>query len=382
MKKIILSSVIATACLSLFAVDFGGALGNFSKFANQNSEDGIKLNQRNSASLYVRVPFGQTDNYFFTQGSYQFERDFGADTKINSVNLDTALAVFNEGPLSINIGRFSSSDITEKIYNQAGDGAKLTYSLPGFYSSASLIYTGLLNSQSVTIIDPDYNADTDKLYDLNARYFISTLRADLLNFWKEQTISAELIYAIRLEGNSYSKIYTSGKIEGPLPISGVYYDAVASIEFSKYDSFENQIDYLTGANLYYYPGLKNSQITLSCIYASGADTKSTDGKVGFFGITSMTSVNSLEENEYNSIFLAGLNASIKPVSSLLLSAGGDAVFSTLDNKFEYEGFQCNANIDYQIVSDVYTGLEFTQYIGKENSDIDKTSITVKAVISF
>ena len=54
----------------------------------------------------------------------------------------------------------------------------------------------------------------------------------------------------------------------------------------------------------------------------------------------------------------------------------------MDDSIEYKGFQYNAKINWQIVSDVLASAGITQYFDSDDSDINKTSVTIKAVISF
>ena len=52
MKKSILTVSAFFVAISLSAFDFGGNLGNISKFEDTFSNDGLKLNQKNYASVW------------------------------------------------------------------------------------------------------------------------------------------------------------------------------------------------------------------------------------------------------------------------------------------------------------------------------------------
>lgn len=386
MKKLFLFLIILSASVMSFSFDFGGELSNISKFADENANDGLKLDQKDIASVWIKVPFGQTSNYLLIKGRYQFERDFGEETTTTALDVELAQAVFNDRGFSLSLGRFYNTDISGLVFSQQGDGAALSYSTPGFNASVYGFYTGLLNSQFVTILDPDYVEDDDAVYDLNAKYIVSGARAALLSFLGGQhSVSAEAFVAARVEGDSYNRLYAEGKLEGPLFAAGIFYDVTGVVEFSKYsanDKDESETNLLTGANIYFYPGFKDSVIRASAVYASGADNDADSPKTGFIGFTSMTAVNSLSEPEYNSLFKTGLSASLKPFQSIRLGAGADLIFDTAESKFDYTGFQYNADLDWQVASDVYAGAGITQYFGKDNSDDDKTAITLKAAITF
>lgn len=389
MKRNLLALTILCISVAAFAFDFGGEIDNISKFADENTEDGLKLDQKNNASLWINIPFGQTSNYLLLKGRYQFEKDFGEETTTNALDIELAQAVFNENGFNLSVGRFYNTDLSGYVFSQQGDGASLSYSTPGFSAAAYGFYTGLLNSQFVTILDPEYEADDDAVYDLNPKYLVSGVRASLLSFLGgEHSVSAEVSLAARLEGDSYNRLYAEGKLEGPLFMAGLFYDVTGVVEFSKYsvddtdDNDGSETDFLAGANLYFYPGFKDSVIKAGTVFASGADTDKNSSKNGFIGFTSMTAVNSLSEPEYNGIFKTGLSASLKPAPSFRLGAGADLIFDTADSSFDYTGFQYNADLDWQIASDVYAGAGLTQYFGKDNSDDDKTAITLRAAITF
>ena len=94
MKKSILTVSAFFVAISLSAFDFGGSLGNISKFEDTFSNDGLKLNQQNYASVWGQVPFQDTKNYFFVQGRFQHEYDADKKDSINALNLDNAQFVF------------------------------------------------------------------------------------------------------------------------------------------------------------------------------------------------------------------------------------------------------------------------------------------------
>ena len=97
------------------------------------------------------------------------------------------------------------------------------------------------------------------------------------------------------------------------------------------------------------------------------------------------------------MLLAGLSATLKPVSNVLLSAKGDLVFDTAagedSDKIKQCGFQYSAGFNWQIVSDVSLGASFGQFIGQKVDDVDyseagtgiggnKTELKITAAIAF
>ena len=94
MKKLIFTAAAFLFTASAFTFDWGGSLGNISKFEDTFSNDGLKLNQKNYASVWGQVPFQDTKNYFFVQGRFQHEYDADKKDSINALNLDNAQFVF------------------------------------------------------------------------------------------------------------------------------------------------------------------------------------------------------------------------------------------------------------------------------------------------
>ncbi len=383
MKKLLLSALILTSAAFSFAFDFGGSLGNITKFQDTTYADGLSLDQKNYATLWTKIPFKATSNYFFTQGRYQFEYDDSTQDKINAIDFDSAYFYFSSSNFELKAGRFNHTDISTLVYAQSGDGAELSYSIPSFSAGIYGFYTGLLNSQFITINDSDYTADTDKIYDFCAKYFVSGAKVSLPSFLNEQTLSFEALFATRLEGVKYDRLFVEGCLEGPVSfIDNVFYDVTGVLGVTKYDDGEAKLSNLSKANIYFYPGIKDARICLNAVYTTGTPDDSDAKTQAFLAFTSTTAVNSINSDEFTSVFLTGMAASIKPLDSVLVNAGFDAVFSTNNNKIEYSGFQYNASLDYQIFSDVYTGTAITQYFDKSDSDINKTAFSIKAVIVF
>lgn len=296
--------------------------------------------------------------------------------------MDIAKLEIIKDDLTINVGRFFYSDLSNIIYTQNGDGLLVSLSKPKFNAKAYGFYTGLLNSHFVTILgDPDKTPDSKKLYDTCQKYAVAGLQASFPVFWKEQSLSTELMWTTRLTSEKLNRGYAELSLNGPLT-EGLFYQVTGVLGILGAEDEDTKVSNLSKAELTYYPNFKDSQISLKAIYTTGNSSEENSKKGDFSGFTSNTAVQSLEEDEYSSIFMTGLSSSIKPIPSLLLSAGFDAVFSTDEDKCEYKGFQYEAGLYYQVVSDVLIGADFTQYFDTDNSDINKTALTIKASIAF
>ncbi|WP_147634046.1 hypothetical protein [Treponema pectinovorum] len=381
MKKLLVTSLFIALSAAVFAFDWGGSFSNTSKFANQNAKDGLKVNQKNALNLWGKYSLNSTD-YFLIQGKYQFEHDFGQKKTLNSINIDIAKYEMIKGDFTINAGRFFYSDLSKIIYTQNGDGVLVNFNKPTLKAKAYGFYTGLLNSRFVTILgDSQTKNDDDKIYLNCEKYAVAGLQFSFPEIWKEQTISTEFLWSSKLSSGKLNRGYLQAAIKGSLT-EGFFYEVNSVLGLLQQQGNDTKFSNLSKAEIFYYPNFKNSQISLKTVYTTGNSSKENSKKSGFYGFTSNTAVKSMEEDEYTSIFMCGLSASIKPISSVFLSAGFDTVFKTDENNFKYKGFQYATNLYYQLLSDVLLGCDFSQYFDKNNSDINKTALTLKVSLTF
>lgn len=92
MKRIFTAAFLsASAILSAFAFDFGGALSSLSKFSGKT--DDLYFNQKTSASLWLRTPLDKEgDIYLAAEGNLAFEN-----------NLETEKKYSDSGPFAFEI---------------------------------------------------------------------------------------------------------------------------------------------------------------------------------------------------------------------------------------------------------------------------------------
>ena len=382
MKKSVLTALLVSAGLSAFAFDFGGSFVNNSKLANQPASDGdLKLHQKNAVSLWISTPFGSSaDSYFTAAGKYQFERDFGKDVTINALDLSLCKAVYVEDEFTITAGRFAQADLSGLVYCQNGDGCSINFESPVFKCTGYGFYTGFLNSQFVTILDEDYTADSDKLYDRAPAYLVTGAKAVLPYFLGEQSVSAEGIFTAKMDSSkrAHTRVYAEAALEGPLFINGFYYNITGVIGFNKTGSGDFSMGNLSKGSLTWYGDTKGLCVAANSVYASGHQGPFDN----FRGFTSQTATAALTEPEWSGIFVNGLSASVKPTANMLLSASADAVIHAASS-FKYAGFQYDANIEYQATSDIYAAANIVQYLASEDSDTNnKTAITLKVIVTF
>lgn len=406
LKKLIACTSLLVAAQLAFSVETGGLVTNDTTFANVEKGEALKLNQKNGANIWFRLPLtADGSSYFTAEGAFKSEyiaSEEDSDKKLK-LTLDATLfklAVkkdLSSGDIQLSAGRFFNSDTTGYIYSQNGDGIKIDANISRVSLSLYGAYTGLLNAKNVTILNQGGNSElspdlTDKektLYVVAKKYAVGAATFSLPNIIAGQTISLEGLGAFSLESTKYSRMYGTVALTGPI-VSPVFYSVTSTIGMFKYDDGDTEKGNLSTASISAYPDFKSMSISLNGVYASGKQ----GSFKAFQGFTSSTAADSLASPEYTSIAKGGISATIKPVSNFLLNASGNIVFNTAggdeNDKIEQAGFQYSAGFNFQVLSDVSLGASFGQFIGKGDyaekgyKDIggNKTQLKITAAIAF
>lgn len=381
MKKIIALFTAAAITTSIFAYDFGGSFYNDSSLKNVNSDSELKFDQLNEISAWLSVPFNNEGNSSFNlAGKLQYENDFGAEETTVFADINNASVTYLKDNFTLTAGRFGVTDLTSVILSQSLDGVSITNTAPEYDINLTAGYTGLLNSHFNSMLDESlsaYSTDTDKVYDAAEKFGLISASITLPYIYNNQTISAENITAIHMQDESYFRNYTTVSITGALS-GNLYYTASGTIEFSKFDEDDSEIANLSKIDVTYFGNSHGLALSLNGVYASGTQATLKP----FKGFTSQTAVDSNgSDTEYSSKFITGVNASIKPADDILAAANLKTVFDTEGN-INYEGFEFGASAYWQVKSDVLLSASLGQYLDGDDSNNNKTKISLKALITF
>ena len=385
------SAALLGAAATAGAADFGALVTNDSTFTG-NKVSELTLDQMNAASAWLRIPFNNAGSAYFTaEGLYQVERtpiaitadkdDVGDAENESAIDVDLVklAASFGAGSGTVTLagGRFSTADVSGVIYNQNADGAFVGYESPTLTASLYGAYTGLLNTRTVTMLDDVTEEDTEKLYQLSTKYAVATATVSLPNLVANQTITAQFLGTFRLEDDSYNRLYAALALNGPLARQ-LFYTASSTLGIRMYDG-DTELSNLSKASLTLYTGVKGLTFAANGVYASGEQGPFK----AFEGFTSQTAVKAYSgRTEYTGVVKGGLSASVKPVENVLAVFSGDAIFDAQDSSASYEGFQWQANLNWQVVSDVSLCATMYQYYDNDDSDRNKTGMNLYAAISF
>lgn len=385
MKRILTLFISIFLILSpMAAFDFGGYLDNASTVSKAGDND-INFDQANSLFLWASTPIG-AKMYFKTEGmckfNYNTSMDMSADPKM--IKLDLDLFKFagefadSNGTFSFSAGRFNYSDTTGVIFSQACDGVFLQYA--GQVASLSLYagYTGLQNSNIVSILGKDgaiLSAENPNgIYDLCAGYLPVSASVSFPSLFLNQTLSVQASGFVDFGPDSYNRMYATLDLTGPVS-SIVFYDLTTSFGTG---NFENLMNY-SNLSVMIFPK-SNIRITTGVMYASGNQGSFSS----FLGFSSHAAYNAAVDVQTTNCIVPSLGGSVSLVQDKLLlslTCKGVIAFEQLEGQ-QGSGFQGDAAVLFNVFPDLQLGLSGTIFKAFEDPSLDKFSATLKVAFTF
>lgn len=381
MRKLALAfSIFVISSSFATAFEWGGRFYNSTAFAGETLRQ-FKTKQSDNLNLWLKVPITNDNmNYFAGEMFYQFKFDgtniaseaIGNTIDFNLLKFVTKIRLGNRQLLSINAGRFSLSDSTCMIFSQVCDGILVKYSNQKISAMAYGGYTGLLNANSVSVINKknsNYRPSKNNVYALSAKYIPFGLSITFPSLFANQTLSAQGWSFFDLNNDNYNRFYGIVSLEGYLTKNLFYKlnSVVGTVNFSN-------ISNLSALNMTAY-FTKSFNMNFGGMYASG-----NQGKISQFqGFTSLTSTLALDEPQYSSMLKLDFEATKTFGKIAVINGGSAVVFDMNENGSAYNGFQVQLNAAYNIFNDLQIAASISQYLGNENN---KTQIAFKAVVVF
>ncbi len=377
---ILLFLIIGTG---LYAFDFGGTIRNNSEISGEEcSEQYLKLDQTNDLNIWFSMPFNEKKSIVLSgEGLYEYENDFAVAEQTNILDLSLLqLKInFSDDPsfkFDSTLGRFFVTDNSGLIFSQKCDGAELFIRKGSFSIDGYAGYTGLLNAQTVTLLNPSTYTDTadySQLYCFAAPYSVVKLYTKFSRLFLNQDLKTEFsaFFDSSESTTKYNRYYGSAAINGPIS-SIFYYSLNSSVGTENFTDIMN----LTNLNLSYYP-LSFMAIMLSGVYASGNNGPFSS----FVGITSQTAAMSQSEPEYSGIIKTGVTAIMNVVNKVGISLGSSAFFTCPESAIDYYGLQWNAGLKFQIFTDLQLSCSALQFYGADATE-NYTEFTLNAVFAF
>lgn len=357
MKKLLVS--ILSACLlisSLSASEWGGILRNNSKGATQDFSS-FRVNQADELYFWFRSNLGSkwtfsAESFYKYEFSYQ-EAGFYHN---HTVDIDLFKLAFvqplSRGKLLLNMGRFTIQDNTKITLNQLCDGLQFAYSSPVFISSLYAGYTGLLNSNTVTMLGPGSAplSPENPFYSLSKGYIPVSLTFTFPVVFANQYISAQAFAVIDPTEEAFSRYYANLLLKGYL--TNIFYYSIIS-QFATVN-FQNVMNY-SQADLTLIASKKFNAV-IGCSYASGNNAIFSP----YNGVSSSTSYTSLVSNEYTSTLIPNL-------AFVLMSRKTKTILNTkaifdCDDNFNFKGLDMDLSFNWNVLSDLQMGFNIHGYL--------------------
>ena len=372
-KKFLIVIFTIFSFINVFAIDYGANLKNDTKIS-PNEDDFFNLLQRNDLSAWIKVPFNENNSaYLVSEGLYRFEYNNSVSYRVNYIDLSMLQFVLNkeigDNLFSLNLGRFAFTDLTSCIFGQPADGVSFSFDSSVYNFSLYAAYTGLLNSNVIKMINSeDFEIEPEKVYALSDKFATVALGVSLPELIPNNTLSLQGLGAIRLDEIANNKFYLTVGLDGVVN-QNIFYSVYGTASLKSYDKEDYLISSFAKADLnFIYDKLF---LNVNALFA-GQD---------FEGVTSFVALNSGYEPEYNSLLKAGVLASYRILDNVKFFASADIAFNGKEN-YSLKGFQYDIGCDWQVVSDVYIGLDWNQYIDIDESDANYKAVNLKAMISF
>lgn len=389
-RFVLTALLFALLNLPVLAIDWGGALSNYTRYKGVNSGD-LKLDQLDDANIWFKVPFDKAGNiYFVAEGLYEFEYDDRSDDKTHYVDLSLAkFSYLNKisatDSILVNAGRFSFSDATGVIFNQAADGLFAKYQTTMIEANVYAAYTGLLNAGIVKFLNHGkdlFEYDSDKIYQRADEYVVGAAAVTFPNFVMNQTGTLQFFGSQKTDSVKFRRLYGTLALNGPV-FMGLYYNLSGTYSYAKYEDDDAVYSYLARGRLDYYFPFMGAVLSGGVDMASGDDPKKhhDDKRGAFMGFTKINAYFSADDPQYSGLFKLYTKASAKVVDKVRVSGGVDWV-SEIAHRMEYKGTAFSAGVDVQAFSDLLIGAEFKNYRDYDDAKNNKMQFGINVQLVF
>lgn len=372
MKKVLSTLLLSTVTsISLFAFTWSGLIDNTTK-ASTADFSSFSLNQSNGIYLSMNAPLTNSLS-LAAEGLYKYNyTNPDAFTNIVDMDLLKLSGKWNAGSGFVNLsaGRFSISDASGAVFSQTCDGVYFSYDSSSIKAALYGGYTGLLNSLNVSMTAAG-STSNNQFYNLAAAYV--PLSADFSYSFGSGNgnIGLQALYFYAPAEELKSQFYSTLSIKGQLATAGTYSlsATVGSTEF------EDLMMYSKLSCSFYMA--QSGIVSLGGEYASGKQ-----GPFNPFNtITARTACNYGGGIPTSGVLMPVVSAAF--VSSKIYASINEKLVCLLpEDTINFEGFDTNLSLLYNLFSDVQLGLDFSIFSDINDSSKNYYTGTVKASLSF
>lgn len=340
MKKLILIfAAVLMIVLPAAAFDFGGSLDASASIANEELSPSFKV------TGWAKIPFesGALSTEAYYKGDiYEDGLEGTFDVSLLKLSLNLPVA-------SLNIGRYSFSDVTSSVFAMTSDGINASMSAGLAKIGAYIGYTGLLSGKT-SGVGAAADANLEDFYPLSAKYMVFLANVALPNFMGGNTFTLEGLGSVDMNDTAIMGNAFYGTLSAAGPVStSIYYSASVT------GSFGDKTGVYAKGSLTDYLPYKSMSVGLTATYGSD----------DFQGITCS-----------GGLFKGGLSATIKPVNSLLCMLSAD-----LSKMADITNASWNAVAKWQAMTDVSANLSLGQTIPLSDGD-SSFNASFGATLSF
>lgn len=379
MKRILISIISAIALLApLSAFEWGGLFDNNTKVISAGAGDSnsIMFSQSNGIYLWNSLNLTKSGNvYLKAEMNYQytFNAPGNSFSQIADLDLLKIAGSFDSGNAKLNFsaGRFIFTDHSGAVFTQNCDGAFVEYAAPKFEISAYAGYTGLLNSNAVTILDSEGNAFTpaNDIYALSASYVPVCFSVSLPSLFMNQTVSLQADGFFDLGSSKSNRMYAEAGISGPLAAS-VFYNVVTDFGTVNFKNLSN------------YTKLSVSAFPVEGLYITGAFEYASGNNGPLSAFRGFSSRTVCESYQTSGVIVPSISVNYAPLKNLLIGADIKSVFTCPEDKVDAAGLSGSLNCIYNVLSDVNLTLNVSGFKGYTDSSLDNLTATLKVAVSF
>lgn len=260
---------------------------------------------------------------------------------------------------------------------QPSDGAEIIFTNDLFSLGAYVGFTGLLNSNSVSINGKEMEK-RHSLYTEAPPFVLASVTAQFPYLFGQQSLSTNFYAAIDVHPeNKKHHMYATALLNGPIGNS-LFYILSTSLGLTKSDNKDWQFSNLSSLEISTYLPL-SSMISWKTVFATG-DT----GMTSEFETFTVSSANMDESLNYAGNIKTGIVATMRPVNSILLFAGADVFLNVMNDNMEkgYAGTQWTFSTRWQIVSDVQLSISAGQFFSAKTDIEPYMMANLKLLVSF
>lgn len=357
-KYVLILAAVLMIVLPAAAYDFGGSLDASGAFT---TGDPATISPSAKLTGWAKVPFA--GGSFAAEAYYKYSGTIidGETTTKNIVDVSLFKLTFALPVGTVNVGRYSFSDVSSSVFAMTSDGANIAMSAGKLRIGGYVGYTGFLNGKT-SGVGAEADADLDSIYPFSSKNLVFLANVSAPNFLGGNTFAVEALGKMDMNDgdDGYNSFYGTLSAAGPITTT-LYYSASATGAFLTYDDAEP--GFLVKGSIVSYLPFKSMTVT-------GKGAYSTE----YFEGISSTPVCFGTVN-------AGASATIKPISSMLCMVSADLYGSTIDG-FEAQDATWTAMAKWQVLSDVSASLSVTQDIPLIDDGESSFTISAGATVSF